>query len=334
MGARVYLPALRQFLSRDPAGYAVSTDEWAYAPGDPWNFVDPTGWSPERAGNAQQLTRREWRRFARRNRERVDPEGYDRQRSIWATERTLPPTSQEVTTDYFYSHPEQDGIVRAYVRASGATINIRSRRGEDWGRRTVHPLEVRGPENLAQIVGHEEAERLASVAEASLHSSPEVVASELIAALAKVLDHASEIPMAPTTGPERAPTFDESPWFGELAPERSEYFWTADDSATLQYGTGCWSTMRALAIGARELGLEMTLITYQSGSAPIRPRLGAGNHAGFSIVGLAGLWDGDSITDFRAGATPEEVLRTYTEQSFEIDRLIPSSRIVTQTVVR
>jgi hypothetical protein len=25
MGARVYLPALRQFLSRDPAGYAVST---------------------------------------------------------------------------------------------------------------------------------------------------------------------------------------------------------------------------------------------------------------------------------------------------------------------
>ena len=54
MGARVYLPALRQFLSRDPAGYAVSTDEWAYAPGDPWNFVDPTGWSPERRGNANQ----------------------------------------------------------------------------------------------------------------------------------------------------------------------------------------------------------------------------------------------------------------------------------------
>jgi RHS repeat-associated protein len=55
MGARVYLPALRQFLSRDPAGYAVSTDEWAYAPGDPWNFVDPTGWSPWKYGNAKQV---------------------------------------------------------------------------------------------------------------------------------------------------------------------------------------------------------------------------------------------------------------------------------------
>jgi RHS repeat-associated protein len=55
MGARVYLPALRQFLSRDPAGYAVSTDEWAYAPGDPWSFVDPTGWSPLKYGNAKQV---------------------------------------------------------------------------------------------------------------------------------------------------------------------------------------------------------------------------------------------------------------------------------------
>jgi RHS repeat-associated protein len=55
MGARVYLPALRQFLSRDPAGYAVSTDEWAYAPGDPWNFVDRTGWSPWKYGNDKQV---------------------------------------------------------------------------------------------------------------------------------------------------------------------------------------------------------------------------------------------------------------------------------------
>jgi RHS repeat-associated protein len=55
MGARVYMPALRQFLSRDPAGYAVSTDEWAYAPGDPWNFVDPTGWSPWKYGNDKQV---------------------------------------------------------------------------------------------------------------------------------------------------------------------------------------------------------------------------------------------------------------------------------------
>jgi RHS repeat-associated protein len=44
MGARWYDPTLRTFLSRDPAGYAFSFDEWAYTVGDPWNFVDRTGW--------------------------------------------------------------------------------------------------------------------------------------------------------------------------------------------------------------------------------------------------------------------------------------------------
>jgi RHS repeat-associated protein len=54
MGARVYLPELRQFLSRDPAGYSVSFDEWAYTPGDPWNYLDRSGWSPDAVGNPGQ----------------------------------------------------------------------------------------------------------------------------------------------------------------------------------------------------------------------------------------------------------------------------------------
>jgi RHS repeat-associated protein len=54
MGARVYLPELRQFLSRDPAGYSVSFDEWAYTPGDPWNYLDRSGWSPDKCGNPGQ----------------------------------------------------------------------------------------------------------------------------------------------------------------------------------------------------------------------------------------------------------------------------------------
>jgi RHS repeat-associated protein len=44
MGARWYDPEQRAFLSRDPAGYTFSFDEWAYTVGDPWNFVDRTGW--------------------------------------------------------------------------------------------------------------------------------------------------------------------------------------------------------------------------------------------------------------------------------------------------
>jgi RHS repeat-associated protein len=51
MGARWYSPTLRMFLSRDPAGYAFSFDEWAYTVGDPWNFVDRTGWGPEKKLN-------------------------------------------------------------------------------------------------------------------------------------------------------------------------------------------------------------------------------------------------------------------------------------------
>jgi hypothetical protein len=52
MGARWYDPTLRTFLSRDPAGYAFSFDEWAYTVGDPWNFVDRTGWGPNPNQNA------------------------------------------------------------------------------------------------------------------------------------------------------------------------------------------------------------------------------------------------------------------------------------------
>jgi RHS repeat-associated protein len=54
MGARWYSPTLRMFLSRDPAGYAFSFDEWAYTVGDPWNFVDRTGWGPEKKLNGGQ----------------------------------------------------------------------------------------------------------------------------------------------------------------------------------------------------------------------------------------------------------------------------------------
>ncbi len=56
MGARWYDPTLRTFLSRDPAGYAFSFDEWAYTVGDPWNFVDRTGWGPCRELNRRCAT--------------------------------------------------------------------------------------------------------------------------------------------------------------------------------------------------------------------------------------------------------------------------------------
>jgi RHS repeat-associated protein len=46
MGARWYSTALRQFISRDPLGQAVSFDEWLYTVGDPMNFVDRSGLSP------------------------------------------------------------------------------------------------------------------------------------------------------------------------------------------------------------------------------------------------------------------------------------------------
>lgn len=47
MGARQYDPHLRQFLSRDPAGYVDSFDPYVYAAGDPINFVDPTGFEAQ-----------------------------------------------------------------------------------------------------------------------------------------------------------------------------------------------------------------------------------------------------------------------------------------------
>jgi hypothetical protein len=61
MGARWYDPTLRTFLSRDPAGYAFSFDEWAYTVGDPWNFVDRTGWGPESCLNTGSCTWRQMR---------------------------------------------------------------------------------------------------------------------------------------------------------------------------------------------------------------------------------------------------------------------------------
>ncbi len=76
MGARWYDPTLRTFLSRDPAGYAFSFDEWAYTVGDPWNFVDRTGWGPESCLNARNLERCARRVYKQEEREHRRLEKY------------------------------------------------------------------------------------------------------------------------------------------------------------------------------------------------------------------------------------------------------------------
>lgn len=61
MGARWYSTALRQFNSRDPLGQAVSFDEWLYTVGDPMNFVDRSGLSPNGVMNWEAAAQQRWK---------------------------------------------------------------------------------------------------------------------------------------------------------------------------------------------------------------------------------------------------------------------------------
>ncbi len=100
MGARWYDPTLRTFMSRDPAGYAFSFDEWAYTVGDPWNFVDRTGWGPEGCLNARNQARCERRMERREEREKARIQRQlDLGESVASASGRVPYTETEIQTD-------------------------------------------------------------------------------------------------------------------------------------------------------------------------------------------------------------------------------------------
>jgi RHS repeat-associated protein len=318
MGARVYLPALRQFLSRDPAGYAVSTDEWAYTPGDPWNFVDRTGWSPESAGNASQggsqrmrVSRREGRRLRRTHDDRLASweEEQQRQREEWAAAPAFIPLGEPFRAGH---EVDSDGLVWHYYNEH-TTVDVVTRRGDPIRPEVLFDrVEVRSPQSLEQIVGRSEFTRLVQFAREHGANSAEM-AYEVMETLASVLDHAallSENPLfgAPDVG-IRANLFEEN----------------MDNGATLLYTTGCWSTVRAVGLAMRDLGIDGEVFTHGSPD-PMTGEPGS-DHAGFRFAAVGILWDGDLVTDPRSRTVRGSAPESFSVAASQNMRIVPSENV-------